>query len=379
MEDYGLLDPKAEEELYRTRLLNVEEKPFKRISKRVSTFQRLIRSHAYQAATPPPSGNEAEGQQEATESKEQAQNTEVARQVAQLREDITLDFAAFDASIARLQFLLNSNEQERGRYAAQKISILEKCQNVRDNTAALRTQLDEARETLEQRKKFDELTEKITSNRLLRPRAEQQANLQKLEEECRQLEEESETYAVTWRERREQFDKIMGESERLRRLIRDEKEEVERREGMDDEGHNEGGGGADGADEGQTPRPGIASGNATPHPDSGMVAKAIMGGQDSGDAETPHAASTLGGRTPARESPAPDAEGLKARPDVTGSFSQAGSHAPSRDASPARAEGAEDVEMQDAPQPAEATTQLEGMPRITVDGQDGLDEAVQTD
>ena len=47
------------------------------------------------------------------------------------------------------------------------------------------------------------------------------------------LEEESRDYARTWAERREQFGKIKKEAEYLQRIIRDEKEEAERKEGME--------------------------------------------------------------------------------------------------------------------------------------------------
>lgn len=145
-----------------------------------------------------------------------------------------LDFAAFESSIARIQFLRTSNEKDRERYAAEKLEIQATAQAVRDNTAELRVQLEGARKTLALRKTYDELAEKITSNRLLRPREDQHANLEKLNAEIADLERESRDYARTWSERREQFGRIVEEGMQLRRLIRDEKEEVERREGMEE-------------------------------------------------------------------------------------------------------------------------------------------------
>lgn len=182
-----------------------------------------------------------------------------------------LDFAAFDSSIARFQFLRNSNERERERYAAEKLRILAAAQDVKDNTAKLRVKLESARATLDQRKGFDKLAEKITSNRMLRTREEQAANLQKLEEECRELEKEREQYGETWAERREQFGRIVEEGVRLRRLIRDEKEEVERREGMGDAGEEDGEVGEAGSRGGQTPKD---SGEATPRPDGASTPRA---------------------------------------------------------------------------------------------------------
>lgn len=174
---------------------------------------------------------------------------------------MVLDFAAFESSIARIQFLLSSNKKERERYAAEKDRILQMAQEVRDNSAELRVQLEEAQRTLALRKTYDELADKITSNRLLKPREEQDANLERLNAEIAKLEMESEEYAKTWAERREQFGRIVEEGMNLRRLIRDEKEEVERREGM------EGGEG----EEGETPGKGSSAGTPRPDAESGMT------------------------------------------------------------------------------------------------------------
>ena len=253
------LEPREEDELHKSRLLNVEEKPFKRITKRLLTPGSLVSTPSKLLTPPPDSANEGATIQEA----ERQKQLEDRRQ---FREDVLLDFAAFDSSMARIQFLYNSNERERERYKADKQRILDTAQEVRDNTAQLRIQLEEAKKTLEQRKKFDEQTEKITNNKLLRPRADQEINLRKLEEECRELERESSTYAETWKERREQFGRIVEEGMHLRRLIRDEKEEVERREGMD--GGEEDGEVGEGSGGGQTPKHTSISGNATPRPDA---------------------------------------------------------------------------------------------------------------
>jgi hypothetical protein len=376
MASWGLLDGDEENELHKSRLLNVEEKPFKRVTKRLSTLHSLATAQAHQAQTPPPEQSNGTPQPDSgTPAGDDASSTDLT----QLKEDITLDFAAFDSSIARLQFLLTANERERERYAAERQRIVATSQSVRDNTAQLRGQLDTARATLAQRRTFDELADAITANPALRTRAEQAANLSKLEEEIAELEAESQAYSVTWHERREQFARIMEESMRLRRLIRDEKEEVERREGMDDE---EGGG--DG-DNGQTPRPsGLVSGNATPRPESGLLPKS---GTESGDAVgTPRPLSTAGGRTPARESPAPGQESqsfLKPPTDVGASFSQGGSLAASREGSVEREskteqdelEEGEDVEMgeskDDGSEPDSPLTPppADDTPQILVDGQ----------
>lgn len=118
-------------------------------------------------------------------------------------------------------------------------------------------QLEEAQKTLALRKEYDEAAEKITNDRMLKPREDQHSNLAKLNAEIADLERESQEYAQTWSERRQQFGKIIEEGMQLRRLIRDEKEEVERREGMQER--------EDGDDDHRSTR----SGGATPHGDVG--------------------------------------------------------------------------------------------------------------
>ncbi|POS73623.1 hypothetical protein DHEL01_v207990 [Diaporthe helianthi] len=353
MSSWQLLDPEEENEIHKSRLFSVEERPFKRITKRLSTINGLANSKIRQTVTPPPDAtNTSNGE---------------AVDFAQLKEDITFDFAAFDYTIGRLQFLQTANAQQRDKYAAERGAILDTCARVKDNTAQLRIQLAAAQATRAQRLQWDALARKINDNKALQERPKATAALEKLEEECRQLEVESEQYAVTWRERREQFSRIMDESMRLRRLIRDEKEEVERREGMDEDGSGEGEGVADG----HTPRPGSASGNATPRPDGTGVASAVPKGLGESGEATPRPTS-VGGRTPMRDSPAPStADGLKPRPEMSGNLSQSGSRSGSREASPSRSaepdsrqpEG-EDVEMDETPHEDPAAT-----PQIAVEGQ----------
>ena len=213
---------------------------------------------------------------------------------------MSLDFAAFESSIVRTQFLLNSNARERDRYAAEKLQIQATAQEVRQNTAKLHVQLEEAQKTLALRKTYDELAEKITNNRLLRPREDQHANLEKLNNEIADLERESKDYAQTWAERREQFGKIIEEGMNLRRLIRDEKEEVERREGMEE--------GEDGDDAEASSTRGRVSAVGTPRPDAGGSTP-LHPGIDGGDAGgltvdkylQPRSRSPLRGSTPVTE------------------------------------------------------------------------------
>lgn len=380
---WQLLEIDEENQLHKSRLFSIEEKPFKRITKRLATINQLANSKIRQTLTPPPepTSNGAHSKQASQENGGAGDGDEDAHAHAhpatdfvQLKEDITLDFAAFDYTIGRLQFLQSANAAQRERYAAERVQILETCARVRDSTTSLRVQLAAAQETRARRTAWDGLARGILENKALQERPKAMAGIDKLEEECRQLEAESETYAATWRERKEQFSRIMDESMRLRRLIRDEKEEVERREGMDEdgEGSGEADGAVDGAADGHTPRPGSASGNATPRPD-GVVSAVPKGLGENGDG-TPRPTS-VGGRTPMRDSPAPSTTegGLKPPPDSSGNLSQTGSNPVSREASPSRTaefegRGGEDVEMGDLREEATAT------PQITIEGQNAVDQ-----
>jgi hypothetical protein len=138
---------------------------------------------------------------------------------------VILDFAAFDASIARIQFLRAANEEERERYAAEKLKIEATAQEVRENTSLLRVRLDEAQKTLTVRKTYDVLAEKINHEKALKTRDEQRVSIEKLKGEIEDLEREGREASQAWVDRREFFERVVGEGMRLRRLIRDEKDE----------------------------------------------------------------------------------------------------------------------------------------------------------
>ncbi|KAI1178809.1 Tho complex subunit 7-domain-containing protein [Nemania sp. FL0916] len=366
---FGLLDEREETELHKTRLLAVEERPFKRLTKRLVAPGAFTNQSRKKLPTPPPEGSNTDYSTSSA--------TPSSAEISVLKEDIVLDFAAFDSAIARLQFLATANAAEREHYAASRLRILSTMDSVREGNAGLKARLDEARATLSQRRAFDELADKITANRMLRARAEQHVNLAKLAEECDELRRESEAYGDTWRERRAQFERLVDEGRRLRALIRDEKEEVERREGMDSD-----------AEDGEavpTPGKGTTSGNATPYPENITVSSS----KGDPDNATPRPGSSRDERTPRPDSPgavAVGGEGLKPRPDMMGTFSRAGSMAPSIAAESQQPEdkgqeNGEDVDMgesatqQQQQQGRDGDTPMaeesENAPRITIDDAEG--------
>ncbi|KAI0391978.1 Tho complex subunit 7-domain-containing protein, partial [Xylariaceae sp. FL0594] len=212
---FGLLEEREETELHKTRLLAVEERPFRRLTKRLVAPGAFTNpTPSKKLATPPPEGPDGDASTPTSPSLS-------SEEITALKEDIVLDFAAFDSAIARLQLLSRANAAEREHYASTRLRILSTMDSVRESNAELHSRLASARETLARRRTFDELADKITSNRMLRTRAEQGVNLAKLAEECEELRRESEAYADTWRERRAQFERLVDEGRRLRALIRD--------------------------------------------------------------------------------------------------------------------------------------------------------------
>jgi len=184
--DYSLLKPEDEDALHKSRLLPIEQRPFQRLTKRLLSSDSLLlkRPTLHQLPTPP--AETAPDDTAPSESGKETQ-TETEELYSQFREDMLLDFALFDSTMVRIQLLRNSNEKERARYATEKSKIMETSDSVRLNITQLRQELEEEQRKLALRKQYDELTEKITSNRMLRPREDQEAQLEKLEKEIAQL------------------------------------------------------------------------------------------------------------------------------------------------------------------------------------------------
>lgn len=198
-------------------MLGIEERPFKRLTKRILAPATPINSFLARKSSPDEDAENANV--DAT-----AQHEQFLKDIQRFREDVTLDFAAFESSIARIQFLRAANERERERYSAEKLKIEATAAEVRDNTSNLRVQLDEAQRTLAIQKTYDVLADKITKKAALKPRNEQHSNIEKLKAEIEELEREAQEHAQAWSERREQLQKVVYEGARLRRVIRDEKE-----------------------------------------------------------------------------------------------------------------------------------------------------------
>ena len=222
---YTILPEQAQEDaLHATRLLQVEERPFQRVTRNLLGKDSPLRWTPRQLPSPPPEGgDEAAGTDEA----------EVQRR-ERFREDILLDFAALESSILRIQLIQSSNARERERYAAEKAKITETAQGVKDNTFSLRTQLAEAQRVLELRKGYDELAAKLIDPQKLKPRADTKQDISKLEKEIEDLEQESAEFEGVWMGRREGFDKVVAEGQNLVKIIKGIKDEPELEAEIDD-------------------------------------------------------------------------------------------------------------------------------------------------
>ena len=238
-----------------SRLLSVESRPYQRVSNRLIKPDAFKVARPVQLPSPPPDASSAD--EEAA-----AQVVRREQQTAEIRvwqDDINNEISMLDYAVMRMELATNSNQAERERYAVEKNAITSKQQHVKDHIEDLRVQLKDAKDLLAVRKTYDELTEKITSSKMLKPRDEQAAAHAKLDEEIEELRQEVEGSKRTWMERRTQFGRIEEEIREMLRMIKDEKEEAERKEGMMNDGED---------GEGSTTR-GIGSQVGTPRPDAG--------------------------------------------------------------------------------------------------------------
>lgn len=253
----ALLPPAEEDTLHTTRLLTVEDKHIKRLTRRLLDPAGPLYLPPAAPPTPPPDAS-AVDEAAAANASTLAQQSDAR---ANWHTETLLDLAAFEANIHRVRLLLTSNASERARYAAERQRILEAADTVRNTNTDLHMRLRDAQATLAERQSYDKLAEGITKNPSLKPRQEQSAEIEKLGAEITELGREAEEYAATWRERRAQFGRIVEEGETMLRLIRDEKEEAERLEGME---------GEDGGGEAMTPMRG--SRGQTPAVEEGSAA-----------------------------------------------------------------------------------------------------------
>jgi hypothetical protein len=219
---------------HKVRPLHVENRPIRRVIDRLLGGNSLLFASPQQADKP---------------------SDPSLADVDQWRDEFLLELAGLESILVRIQLLRQSSERERQRYADERVKITTAADNIRADTAELKGRLEGARRALALRKEYDVLAERIASNPLLaKSRDTQLALLDKLGAEIAELELESLEYKRTWAERREQFGRLVEQGRQMLALIKDEKEEAERKEGM--------------ASAMGSPR-GTGEGGSTPLPDGG--------------------------------------------------------------------------------------------------------------
>ncbi|KAJ4374967.1 hypothetical protein N0V83_002046 [Neocucurbitaria cava] len=277
-ENWGLLSQADEDALHNvSRLLAVEARPYTHAATRLLEPGFFDNARPKQLPSPPPDASAAD-EEAAARVVEREQQT---HKIDLWRQDIMNELSLLGFAILRAEFTTKSNHTERERYAVEKVAITAKQQHVKETIEKLRAQLIEATQTLAVRKTYDELAEKITSSKMLKPRDEQALAHAKLDEEIAELEHEVQSAKNTWSERRTQFGRLEEEAREMLRMIRDEKEEAERKEGMMKDGDE------DGEHEGSTSR-GDVSHVGTPRPDGGMTPVHVsQSGEESSSLKVP--------------------------------------------------------------------------------------------
>ncbi|KAK7184642.1 hypothetical protein DPSP01_000367 [Paraphaeosphaeria sporulosa] len=239
---WPLLPQSEEDALHNvSRLFNVESRPYARVAHRIITSREqgkptdfiLSDARPRQLPTPPPDASAADEEAAGRD----ALRKEESDKIEAWRKELINELELLDFATLRFELTTGINNEERERYAKEKLAITDKQDHVRKNIEKLRVDLEQAKETLAVRKTYDELTKKITDNKMLKPRDEQAIAHEKLDQEIAELEQEVQNAKATWGERRTQFNRIETEAMNLMQMIKDEKEEAERKEGMrDDEG-----------------------------------------------------------------------------------------------------------------------------------------------
>ncbi|KAK9364939.1 hypothetical protein V1509DRAFT_667600 [Lipomyces kononenkoae] len=206
-------------------------------------------------------------------------------EIESAKKEINHALSNYEVSILKSQLQKGASGKEIVQYEAEQSEIRETYDKGKAVTYDLERELSDARILRSQLEEYDKFTRKMATDRL-RTRAETTKALQRLEEDIKELELQKEEYAMVWTARREQFAEIVSALQGMQKQIREEKEEQDRREGMDE------------TEEGEAvevPKSGTqsvlmpASGAATPTLSTarGEVVEAIKADSTSGEVEVP--------------------------------------------------------------------------------------------
>jgi hypothetical protein len=141
--------------------------------------------------------------------------------------------------ISRIQLLINTNTREIARYAAEKAAITSTAEEARRTLSNLRVLLAESQDEKQNRLEYDLIAFDVLEVSNLKPREEQYENLARLNAEIEALEKERDDYSQVWAARRSQFEQIVMQLELMWQQIKEDKDEQDRREGMNEEEEGE--------------------------------------------------------------------------------------------------------------------------------------------
>ncbi|KAF2640146.1 hypothetical protein P280DRAFT_427924 [Massarina eburnea CBS 473.64] len=302
--DWGYIAQESEDALHiASRLLAIEVRPYTRLSNHLTKAEHAFATVRQTHLPSPPPDAAAADEEAAAKFITREQQVEKAQA---WRSEVLTNLELMDYTALRSELTIQSNNAERERYTKDKVINGDKQQDVTRSIKKLQAELEEAKKTLAIRKEYDELAEKITSSKMLKPRDEQKLAHAKLDEEIAELKQQVQNAKDTWEERRQQFQRIDSETQKMANMIKEEKMEAERKEGMMKDGDDE--------NDGDTTR-GDGSYIGTPRPDGSMTP--IPGSQATDSQNTlkvpqerlaPLSRGASTAPSPARSGPAEDAE-----------------------------------------------------------------------
>ncbi|EPS44053.1 hypothetical protein H072_1973 [Dactylellina haptotyla CBS 200.50] len=153
-----------------------------------------------------------------------------------LVEEILLDFAPLEEALMRIQLLTAANRKEVARYEQKKMQIEHASEKARTEMVELNASLSEAHQLKQHKLEYDVIATEITSSpNSQKTRQAQYDSINRLNSEIEALEREKAEYGKVWAARRAQFGAIVEALMGMQAQIQEDKEEQERREGLDDD------------------------------------------------------------------------------------------------------------------------------------------------
>lgn len=236
-----------EEALIKSRLITLEVKTLSRVQRRCNTVintENVIndilkaKDDTNVEMTDAPANGAQSGTTAATgETKpELTHDQKVEATAEKLVEDILLDFAPLEEALMRLQLLTAANRKEVARYEQKKMQIEQASQKARSEMVELNASLSEAQQLKQHKLEYDVIATEITSSpNSQKTRQAQYDSINRLNAEIDALERERADYGKVWAARRGQFGAIVEALMGMQAQIQEDKEEQERREGLDED------------------------------------------------------------------------------------------------------------------------------------------------